>query len=90
MVGDWLDRARIPQSREISRGENLDASGAPGKAIQLGNSSRGLECKRGRGSWLGEHWRSWFVSVRGVPFDFAQGRLSTAFGIRLTSLRMTG
>ena len=26
---------------------------------------------------------------RGAPFDFAQGRLSTAFGWRLTSLRMT-
>jgi hypothetical protein len=26
---------------------------------------------------------------RGVPFGFAQGRLSTAFGFRLTSLRMT-
>jgi hypothetical protein len=25
----------------------------------------------------------------GVPFGFAQGRLSTAFGPRLTSLRMT-
>jgi len=26
---------------------------------------------------------------RGVPFDCAQGRLSTAFGFRLTPLRMT-
>src|SRR5437660_11388996 len=26
---------------------------------------------------------------RGVPFDYAQGRLSTVFGCRLTSLRMT-
>jgi len=25
----------------------------------------------------------------GVPFDYAQGRLSTPFGCRLTTLRMT-
>jgi hypothetical protein len=30
-----------------------------------------------------------FPSKREVPFGFAQGRLSTAFGFRLTSLRMT-
>jgi hypothetical protein len=27
--------------------------------------------------------------MRGVPFGFAQGRLSTEFGWRLTPLRMT-
>src|SRR5438309_1504839 len=27
--------------------------------------------------------------IHGVPFDYAQGRLSTSFGWRLTSLRMT-
>src|SRR5438132_5033959 len=27
---------------------------------------------------------------RGVPFGFAQGRLSTSFGWRLTSIRKTG
>ena len=30
------------------------------------------------------------IERHGVPFDFAQGGLSTAFGFRLTSLRMTG
>jgi hypothetical protein len=30
------------------------------------------------------------IEKHGVPFGFAQGRLSTAFGGRLTSLRMTG
>ena len=34
-------------------------------------------------------WAAGDVSRDGVPFGFAQGRLSTALGWRLASLRMT-
>jgi hypothetical protein len=79
MVGDWLDRARIPQSREISRGENLDASGAPGKAIQLGNSSRGWNAN-------GAEARGWeSIGVRGLSAFVESPSTSLRAGFRLRS-----
>ena len=81
----WLCGAHTPV-REGSRDPLVSCRGSsPGKRCRSG-AFLSSQWVRGENSRLGR----WFdLANTRSPFDFAQGRLSTLFGSRLTSLRMT-